>query len=107
MGAGEPPHPFVDSFRFGLGLANENINAKTEFGLRRFVPGFGAKAKLQKCYEQAKETLNDMIEAMVEQTRSGVLACQHSIIRAMLEDKASNGKHVRLGAIAGHIINLM
>uniref|UniRef100_A0A7S4QGU7 NADPH--hemoprotein reductase n=1 Tax=Alexandrium monilatum TaxID=311494 RepID=A0A7S4QGU7_9DINO len=107
MGAGKPPHPFIDNFRFGLGFVTGTINAKTEFGAKRFVPGFGAQAQLRKKYEQCKKTMEKLVDELVESTRAGELGDRHSIIRSMLEDRAASGKHVRYGALYGHVINLM
>lgn len=107
MGAGEPPHPFVDSFRFGLGYIGGSITAKSEYGLLRFLPFFGATRRLEERYAACKETLQELIEGMVAETRRGELGGQNSVIRSMLEDRASSGKYVRYGVLYGHIINLM
>lgn len=107
MGSGQPAHPFIDAFRAGLGISSGGISTKSEFGVKRFLPFFNAEAKLQARYAKAKKDLDEMVEDMIERTRAGDLSCKHSIIRAMLEEKAAGGQHVHFGAITGHIINLM
>lgn len=107
MGSGEPPHPFIDNFRTGLGYFTGGLSTKSEYGWKRFLPFFGAGGKLKKKYLQAKKDLDAMVDQMVERTRAGDLTCRHSIIQAMLDDKAANGQHVRYSAITSHIINLM
>lgn len=107
MGQGAPPHPFIENFRFGLGVAAGGITTKSEYGFKRFIPGFGATAKIQARCAKAKLELEQLIEQMVEQTRAGELGGKHSIIRSMLQEKSASGKHVRYGALYSHIINLM
>lgn len=107
MGAGQEPHPFIDNFRKGLGISAGSITAYAEYGWKSLLPGFGGKKRLKERLMEAKRTLQQLVEDMVESTRAGELGGQHSIIRSMLEDKAANGKHVRYGVLYGHVINLM
>jgi len=107
LGAREPPHKFVDTFRLGLGFVAGGITAKTEYGWKRFLPFFNAEGKLAARYKEAKAEMQRQVEEMVESTRDGEMGGQNSIIRAMLDDRTSNGKHIRYGALYGHVVNLM
>jgi cytochrome P450/NADPH-cytochrome P450 reductase len=107
LGAGEPPHPFVESFRFGLGYAGGTITARREYGLKRFVPFFGAARRMRDRYDFHKKRLEDLVEEIVAATRRGEMGGQNSIIRSMLEDRASSGKHVRYSVLYAHVVNLM
>eukprot|EP00442_Polarella_glacialis_P051737 CAMPEP_0115155730 /NCGR_PEP_ID=MMETSP0227-20121206/68055_1 /TAXON_ID=89957 /ORGANISM="Polarella glacialis, Strain CCMP 1383" /LENGTH=1158 /DNA_ID=CAMNT_0002566835 /DNA_START=113 /DNA_END=3586 /DNA_ORIENTATION=+ len=107
LGSKQPPHPFIDAFRFGLGYSGQTITAKSEYGLKRFLPGFGAAAKMEARYRESKASMEKQVEQLVEGTRSGDIGGQNSVIRSMLEDKAGNGKHVRYGVMYAHVANLM
>ena len=107
LGAKQPPHTFVDNFRIGLGVSTGSINAKSEYGWKRHLPFFDAAAKLVRKYQSAKADMQKQVEDMVEATREGEMGGENSIIRAMLEDKTGDGKHIRYGALYGHVVNLM
>ena len=107
LGAKQPPHKFVDNFRMGLGVSTGSINAKSEYGWKRHLPFFNAAGKILAKYVAAKADMQRQVEEMVEATREGELGGQNSIIRAMLEDRTADGKHVRYGALYGHVVNLM
>ena len=107
LGSKQPPHKFVDNFRIGLGVSTGSINARSEYGWRRHLPFFNAAGKLAAKYAAAKADMQKQVEEMVEATREGEMGGQNSIIRAMLEDKTGDGKHIRYGALYGHVVNLM
>jgi len=107
LGAKQPPHKFVDNFRIGLGVSTGSINASSEYGWKRHLPFFNAAGRLQAKYKAAKSNMQEQVEQMVEATREGEMGGQNSIIRAMLEDRTSDGRHIRYGALYGHVVNLM
>lgn len=107
LGSGQPPHPFVDTFRFGLGYVAKTITVKQQYGLKRLLPFFNAKGKLEAKYQEVRELMQKQIEDMIESTRLGEMGGPNSIIRSMLVDKTSTGKHIRYGALYGHVVNLM
>eukprot|EP00437_Effrenium_voratum_P004240 CAMPEP_0181426372 /NCGR_PEP_ID=MMETSP1110-20121109/15629_1 /TAXON_ID=174948 /ORGANISM="Symbiodinium sp., Strain CCMP421" /LENGTH=1318 /DNA_ID=CAMNT_0023549565 /DNA_START=78 /DNA_END=4034 /DNA_ORIENTATION=+ len=107
LGAKQPPHKFVDNFRIGLGVSTGSINASSEYGWKRHLPFFNAAGKLQAKYKLAKSNMQEQVEQMVEATREGEMGGQNSIIRAMLEDRTGDGRHIRYGALYGHVVNLM
>eukprot|EP00933_Yihiella_yeosuensis_P050527 TRINITY_DN4832_c1_g1_i1.p1 TRINITY_DN4832_c1_g1~~TRINITY_DN4832_c1_g1_i1.p1 ORF type:complete len:1333 (-),score=305.99 TRINITY_DN4832_c1_g1_i1:372-4370(-) len=107
LGAKELPHQFIDTFRFGLGYSTGAISAKTEFGLKRFLPFFGAQDKMDTKFQETVKSMHKQVEDMVEATRLGEMGGPDSIIKSMLEDKASSGKYVHYDALYGHIVNLM
>jgi len=106
LGAKQAPHKFVETFRFGLGVSIGSITAQTEYGLKRFLPFFDAEGKLQQRYQASKKEMQRQVENLVEATRRGELG-DNSIIATMLNDSGADGKHVRFGALYGHIVNLM
>ncbi|CAJ1402651.1 unnamed protein product [Effrenium voratum] len=107
LGAKQPAHKFVDTFRFGLGYVSGSISTKSEYGLKRFLPFYNAQGKLQQRYEDAKQEMQRQVEELVEATRLGEMGNQNSVIRSMLDDRTADGKHVRYGALYGHVVNLM
>ena len=107
LGANEEPHKFVETFRNGLGMSTGGINVQSEYGLKRFLPFFDAKGKFAKRFEATKKEMQRQVEDLVEATRQGEIGNQNSIIRSMLEDRDADGKHVRYGALYGHVVNLM
>mmetsp|Transcript_77557 Transcript_77557/g.136845 ORF Transcript_77557/g.136845 Transcript_77557/m.136845 type:complete len:1320 (-) Transcript_77557:350-4309(-) len=107
LGAGQAPHSFVDTFRFGLGYSTQSITAKSEYGWKRFMPFSGAEAELKARYAKAKADMQKQVEDMVEATRRGDMGGANSVIRSMLQDKTSDGKFVHYGALYGHVVNLM
>lgn len=106
LGSKQTPHKFVETFRFGLGVSIGSITAQTEYGLKRFLPFFDAEGQLQKRYQASKKEMQRQVENLVEATRRGELG-DNSIIATMLNDSGADGKHVRFGALYGHIVNLM
>ncbi|CAL1146957.1 unnamed protein product [Cladocopium goreaui] len=107
LGANEEPHKFVETFRNGLGMSTGAISVKSEYGLKRFLPFYDANGKFAKKFEETKKEMQKQVEDLVEATRQGEIGNQDSIIRSMLEDRDSEGKHVRYGALYGHVVNLM
>ncbi|CAK9092542.1 Bifunctional cytochrome P450/NADPH--P450 reductase 2 (CYP102A3) (Fatty acid hydroxylase CypB) (Flavocytochrome P450 102A3) [Includes: Cytochrome P450 102A3 [Durusdinium trenchii] len=107
LGAKQEPHKFVETFRSGLGLSVGAISEKSEYGLKRFLPFFDAKGKLKAKFDTVKKEMERQVEDLVEATRQGEIGNQDSIIRSMLEDRTADGKHVRYGALYGHVVNLM
>ena len=105
LGAGEEPHELIEAFRFGLGVSIGSITARSEYGLKRFVPFFDAEGRLKKRYEAMKKQMEKQVEALMEATRNGQMG--DSIIASMLTERGADGKHVRLGAVYGHVVNLM
>ncbi|CAJ1345293.1 unnamed protein product [Effrenium voratum] len=105
LGSKQPPHKFVETFRFGLGVSIGSITTQSEYGLKRFLPFFDAEGQLQEKYEATKKEMQRQVEDLVEATRRGELS-ENSIIAAMLNDSA-DGKKVRFGALYGHVVNLM
>jgi len=106
MGSKQPPHKFVEAFRFGLGVSMGSITTKSEYGLKRFLPFFDAEGQLQERFNETKKEMQQQVEDLVESTRRGERG-ENSIIAMMLNDRGSDGKLVRYGVLYGHIVNLM
>lgn len=105
LGRKKAPHKLVECFRFGLGVSLGTITAKSEYGLKRFLPFFDAEGRIQRRYEGTKKEMQRQVESLLEATRNGQMG--DSIIASMLKDQGSDGKHVRFGAVYGHVVSLM
>ena len=55
LGSKQPPHKFVETFRFGLGVSMGSITSKSEYGLKRFLPFFDAEGQLQDRFNETKK----------------------------------------------------
>ena len=135
LSRGEPPHAFIPAFRFGLKYAAGGATSSDLPAAVRYNPLVSNARALSEKYEDAKRTCAEIVEDMVERTRLGELggcggdgSCPSgsgnradtvssasspgggggtSVLATMLNDRAPNGKLIRLGAIQGHVLNLM
>lgn len=130
LSGGEPPHAFIPAFRFGLKYASGGANSSDLPASVRYNPLVSNSRALAEKYEEAKATCESIIDDMIERTRLGELSgCgdisksgnkvdnassasspsngNTSVLATMLNDRAPNGKLIRLGAIQGHVLNLM
>ena len=135
LSRGEPPHAFIPAFRFGLKYAAGGATSSDLPAAVRYNPLVSNARALSDKYEDAKRTCAEIVEDMVERTRLGELggcggdgSCPSgsgnradtvssasspgggggtSVLATMLNDRAPNGKLIRLGAIQGHVLNLM
>ena len=109
----KPLHPFVTSFRFGLGFAVGNVSAAHEFGALKtyFDPTFDSKAALKRKYLAAKRECAEIVASLVEQTRNGELhgaGGAPNVIAAMMSDRSTaDGTLVPVTSFYGHMINIM
>ena len=67
LGSKQPPHKFVETFRFGLGVSMGSITSKSEYGLKRFLPFFDAEGQLQERFNETKKDrrFNDIMTWIV------------------------------------------
>ena len=132
LSRGEAPHPFIPAFRFGLKYASGGADASDLPASVRLNPFVSNAAALADKYEEAKRTCTEIVDDMIERTRLGELCgCggdsgkaginrvdnassasspsngNTSVLATMLNDRAPNGQFIRLGAIQGHVLNLM
>jgi hypothetical protein len=108
-----PLHPFITAFRFGLGYAVGNVSAAQEFGpVNAYLnPLFDSKSRLKRKYLESKRECEEIVAALVEQTRNGELrgaGGQPNVIAAMMSDRStSDGSLVPVTSFYGHMINIM
>jgi hypothetical protein len=107
-----PLHPFITAFRYGLGYAVNNVTVEQEFGkLAAWNPFFDGKSALKRRYLEAKGACEEIVAALVEQTRNGELrgaGGQPNVIAAMMADRSTaDGSLVPVTSFYGHMINIM
>ncbi|GBF99888.1 hypothetical protein Rsub_12684, partial [Raphidocelis subcapitata] len=101
-------HPFIRVFRQGIGAALGSYDLKQELGAAYYCPFVNKRAAMDGALKRARVEMEELVSDLVERTRRGEIGDANSVIAAMLNDKAPNtGEYVRLGAIYGHLINLM
>eukprot|EP00873_Tetraselmis_striata_P026190 jgi/Tetstr1/446454/TSEL_033995.t1 len=108
--AGEPPHPFIEAFRFGLGYSINAIKPEQVVGKfnAKYNPFCDTKKAMEAKFDEMSQVSADFVDELIEQTRSGHIGGPLSLLSMMLNEVSpSTGEMVKVKELYGHLMTIM